>query len=64
LRDLAARVQALPGVEVALHVLPPRSIEVARFVADVTLMRTALGLTPPDDPLDGLEPLWTEMQAT
>ena len=64
LRGLAARVQALPGVEVALRVLPPRSIEVTRFIADVALMRTALGLTPPDDPLEGLAALWAEMRAT
>ena len=62
LRALAGRVQALPGVEVALHVLPPRSIEVTRFVADVALMRVMLGLTPPDDPLDGLAALWAEMR--
>jgi len=64
LRGLAARVQALPGVEVALRVLPPRSIEVTRFIADVALMRTALGLTPPDDPLEGLAALWAEKRAT
>lgn len=58
LRDLAARVRGLPGVRVGLHMLPPRSIEVTRFVADVALMREVLGLTPVADPLEGLAALW------
>jgi len=61
LRELAARVQALPGVAVALNALPARSIEVTRFVADVALMRTVLGLTPPADALEGLADLWAAM---
>jgi len=58
LRELAARVQALPGVDVALRVEPARAVEVTRFVADVTRMRDILGLEPPADPLDSLPALW------
>jgi len=58
LRELAGRVQALPGVDVALRVEPARAVEVTRFVADVTRMRDILGLEPPADPLDSLPALW------
>ncbi len=58
LRDLAARVQALPGVSVGLQALPARGIEVTRFVADVTRMRDLLGLEPPPEPLAALSQLW------
>ena len=58
LHDLAARVQALPGVEVGLQVLPTRAVEVTRFVADVSRMRGLLGLEPPSDPLAALPDLW------
>lgn len=58
LRDLAARVRALPAVAVGTTILPARSIEVTRFVADVTLMKTVLGLEPPADPLEALPSLW------
>ena len=63
LRTLAARVQALPGSGVPLQVLPPRSIEVTRFVADITRMRAVLGLEPPSDPLVDLPALWEQMRA-
>ncbi len=62
LRDLAARVRALPGVPVGLRVLPARSVEVTRFVADVTRMRNLLGLEPPDEPLVDLRRLWDSAQ--
>ncbi len=62
LRDLAARVRALPGVSVGLRVLPARSVEVTRFVADVTRMRNLLGLEPPDEPLVDLRRLWDSAQ--
>jgi UDP-glucose 4-epimerase len=58
LQDLAARVRSLPGVSIGLRVLPPRSMEVTRFVADVSLMRTVLRLEPPGDPLVNLTTLW------
>ncbi len=59
LRDLADRIARLPSHEVGLRVLPARAIEVTRFVADVTRMRTLLGLEPPNDPLADLPDLWT-----
>ena len=58
LYDLAARVQALSGAAVGLHVLPARAVEVTRFVADVSRMRALLGLEPPSDPLVALPDLW------
>jgi UDP-glucose 4-epimerase len=61
LRDLAARIQALPGVDVDLRLLPARDVEVTRFVADTTRMRTTLGLEPPADPLADLPALWEEI---
>jgi UDP-glucose 4-epimerase len=63
LRALAARVQALPGSGVPLRVLPPRSIEVTRFVADVTRLRTVLDLEPPADPLVELPDLWEQLRS-
>lgn len=50
--QLAARIQSLfaempPKVEV----LPAREVEVTKFTADVTRMRSDLGLEPPQDPL-------------
>ncbi len=64
LRELAARVSALPGASGGLRVLPAREVEVTRFVADVTRMRTLLGIEPPQDPLVGLGALWEQVRAT
>jgi UDP-glucose 4-epimerase len=58
LKSLATRVQELPGANAGLRLLPARSVEVTRFVADVTRMRTVLGLEPPGDPLSELSALW------
>lgn len=58
LQQLAARIQ--PGGAQRLCLLPARDIEVVRFVADVSRMRTVLGLQPPADPLVGLEDLLKE----
>ncbi|HWE63511.1 MAG TPA: SDR family NAD(P)-dependent oxidoreductase [Chloroflexota bacterium] len=58
LRELASRIQALPGVTSGLRILPARAVEVTRFVADVARMRALLGLEPPADPLAGLPALW------
>ncbi len=63
LHDLAARIQTLPGVSVDVRVLPPRAVEVTRYVADVAAMKGVLGLTPPFDPLEGLDALWAAEQA-
>ncbi len=60
LRDLADRIARLPSREVGLRVLPARSIEVTRFVADVARMRGLLDLAPAVDPLEGLAALWAE----
>jgi len=60
LRDLADRIARLPSREVGLRVLPARSIEVTRFIADVARMRDLLDLAPPADPLEGLAALWAE----
>lgn len=46
LYTLADKVRDAIGRAVAVRYLPARSAEVERFVADVSLMRTALGLRP------------------
>lgn len=58
LKDLVTRIQSLAEACVEVSLLPARSIEVTRFVADVGRMRTILGLEPPDDPLIHLPALW------
>jgi nucleoside-diphosphate-sugar epimerase len=63
LRALAARVRDLPGVDIGLRVMPARSVEVTRYVADVTRMRALLGLEPRVDPLEGLSDLWTTVRS-
>lgn len=46
IRTLAERVREVTGHDVSIRVLPPRTAEVARFVADIWLMRRTLGLRP------------------
>jgi len=58
LLQLAERVLALPGARSQLDLRPARSVEVARYTAEIGLMRAQLGLEPPADPLFGLESLW------
>jgi UDP-glucose 4-epimerase len=58
LLQLAERVMALPGASSRLDLRPARSVEVARFTAEIGLMRAQLGLEPPADPLFALESLW------
>ncbi|EFO79523.1 UDP-glucose 4-epimerase [Oscillochloris trichoides DG-6] len=58
LLQLAERVLALPGAKTRLDLHPARSVEVARFTADISRMRSLLGLEPPSDPLFALERLW------
>lgn len=60
LLQLAERVMALPGASSRLDLRPARSVEVARFTAEIGLMRACLGLEPPADPLFALESLWEE----
>jgi UDP-glucose 4-epimerase len=52
--DLAARVCSAVGSASRIEVLPARGEEVVGFVADVTRLRTHLGIEPPADPLAGL----------
>jgi nucleoside-diphosphate-sugar epimerase len=58
LMALAGRVRGLPGVAIGARILPARSVEVTRFVADVTRMRELLTLEPPSDPLEMLPAMW------
>jgi nucleoside-diphosphate-sugar epimerase len=51
--DLAARVLEVTRSKSRIARKPSRKIEVARFIADTTLMRTR-GLTPETDPLQHL----------
>ncbi len=55
LTALADRVLALTGSPAGTEVVPARTAEVVRFVADVTRMQAHLGIDPPADPLAGLE---------
>jgi UDP-glucose 4-epimerase len=63
LKALAERVRTLPGVAIGSRILPARSAEVTRFVADVTRMRELLGLEPPSDPLEPLAAMWEAAQS-
>lgn len=58
--ELAERMLAISGANVELRREPARSVEVARFVADVERMRSILGIEPPSDPLFALPQLWAE----
>ena len=51
--DLAERILAVTGSKSAVVRRPAREIEVAKFVADTTLMRS-IGLAPEADPLQHL----------
>jgi len=51
LPHLAHRVLEETGRPCKLEVLPARTVEVVRFVADVEQMRSVLGVTPETDPL-------------
>lgn len=57
--ELAERILALSETRSRLDRRPARSVEVARFVADVSRMETLLGLQPPADPLFALGELWS-----
>lgn len=56
--DLAERILAISGARARVDHRPARGVEVARFVADVALMRARLELEPPSDPLFALPRLW------
>lgn len=63
LQTLAASILALPGVHSKLRILPARTIEVVRYISDVTRMKAVLGLTPPSDPLEDLPIVWEHVCA-
>lgn len=54
IREIAARVTAACNSRSRIEIRPARSIEVSRFVADVSRMQRVLGLQPPSDPLGDL----------
>ena len=54
LQELAQRVLDVTGGTSRLTHVAAREAEVGSFVADVTRMRSCLGLTPPADPLEHL----------
>jgi UDP-glucose 4-epimerase len=55
LPELAQRVLDITGSSAEIRYLPARELEVSGYIADVTRMRSALGVEPPDDPLGDLE---------
>ncbi|HEU5086482.1 MAG TPA: NAD-dependent epimerase/dehydratase family protein, partial [Roseiflexaceae bacterium] len=55
--DLAQRILELSASPAKLDLQPARSVEVARFTADVTRMGEILQLEPPADPLYALPKL-------
>lgn len=57
LTDLAEQVRALTGFRSSVEWQPARDAEVVHFVADVSRMRSCLGIEPPVDPLAALPPL-------
>lgn len=59
LRTLAERIREVMCRDVGMRVLPPRTTEVTRFVADIWLMRRTLGLRP-RPPLAGLSQMVAE----
>ncbi|MGH2514463.1 MAG: NAD-dependent epimerase/dehydratase family protein [Ktedonobacterales bacterium] len=62
IRALAGKVRDAIGRPVEIRYLPARSAEVERFVADVSLLRTVLGLRP-EPPLSHLPMLAREARA-
>jgi UDP-glucose 4-epimerase len=52
--DLGKRILEMKHGRSQLRILPARSVEVVRFVADVGRMRSVLGVEPPADPLAAL----------
>lgn len=55
LSETARRILKATGSPSRLDISPARHQEVVRFVADVTRMRSYLGVEPPDDPLSELD---------
>jgi nucleoside-diphosphate-sugar epimerase len=59
---LADRIRGLAGRSTGVIVEPARDAEVVRYVADVTRMKSVLGIEPPTDPLWGLAGLWDHVR--
>ncbi len=57
LSDLAQRILQLTGSRSTLQLLPARDVEVVRFVAEISRMRSILALEPDADPLASLHAL-------
>ncbi len=57
LHELAARICGMFETGCSVELKPAREVEVTRFVADVSRMRSVLGLVPPTDPLELLAEL-------
>ncbi len=55
LYQLADQIIRLTGSESKISVLPARTVEVVRFVADTTLMEHRLGISRPENPIGHLE---------
>lgn len=51
LQELAGRICGLAGMKDRIDLVPGRSVETKKFVADVSRMKEILGVAPPDDPL-------------
>jgi UDP-glucose 4-epimerase len=60
LHDLADRILEMTGSVSVKVLLPSRTPEVARFVADVQRLRSVLGIEPDGDPLGHLDSLLNE----
>ncbi len=56
--DLARKILELSNSTSQLHLQPPRSAEVVRFIARVERMQALLDLTPPENPLEDLPKLF------
>ena len=54
LLSLAARIRGMFAICPGVDILPARTAEVVRFVADVRRMQPELGVAPPGDPLQDL----------
>jgi len=60
--ELAGQIKNRTDSVSKISVLPARSVEVVRFVADTTLMEQQLGISRPEDPLEKLRELTTDAE--
>jgi nucleoside-diphosphate-sugar epimerase len=52
--DLAHKILTLTKSSSEIELMSPRGVEVNNYVADIRLMKSVLGVEPPDDPLEDL----------